>query len=460
MRLSSGIGFHEKEESAMNLPDKWMRLAPEPRELTDGEQWHVFLSYRSVNRSWVLNLYDVLRGVGHKVFLDQCVLTAGDELTRRLEEALETSGAGVLVWSNATRDSNWVRREYEVMEARADENNFRFVPIKLEDARLPAFANSRIFLDFSSYPDGPNGGELLRLLHAVVGKPLSEEAARFANEQDEAAMVAAARIRAAIKNNYPERLVQLFEEDGLSWQTSAALGCKATEGLTKLDRNDEAIRMLEKLEQRFPGAIRPKQLRALALARRGQDGDLLRAQEILGELYESDERDPETLGIYARTWMDRYVESGDPNDLKQSRDLYVEAFQGAQDDYYTGINAAAKSVLVGSDEDLRRAKEYAERVQQIVGTEPHRNDYWMTATVAEVFLIQQKYEEAGRLYEEAVATARSERGSHKTTWKQACRLMEKLQPTAAQRALIRKPFELLPPCDDLEKPAAHPLEPH
>jgi hypothetical protein len=53
-----------KEESAIGFPDKWMRLAPEPRELTNGEQWHVFLSYRSVNRSWVLNLYDVLREVG------------------------------------------------------------------------------------------------------------------------------------------------------------------------------------------------------------------------------------------------------------------------------------------------------------------------------------------------------------------------------------------------------------
>jgi predicted Zn-dependent protease len=272
---------------------------------------------------------------------------------------------------------------------------------------------------------------------------LSEEAARFANEQDEAALVAAARIGAAIKNKYPERLVQLFEEDGLPWQTCATLGCKAAEGLTKLDRNDEAIQMLKKLEQRFPKAIRPRQLRALALARRGRDNDLMDAQEILGELYQRGERDPETLGIYARTWMDRYAKSGDLNDLKQSRDLYADAFDGAQDDYYTGINAAAKSALLGNDEDLKRATEYARRVQQIVGTEPHPGNYWMTATVAEVFLIQKKYEEAARLYEAAVATARAEIGSHRSTWKQACRLMEKLRPTAEARALIRKPFEHL-----------------
>jgi hypothetical protein len=434
----------------MSLPAEWTKFAPKPRELTHDDQWNIFLSYRSVSRTWVLNLYDVLRELGHEVFLDQCVLKAGDELTRRLEEALRTSQAGILIWSKATRDSEWVRREYQVMERQATKKKgFQFVPVKLDDSSLPEFADNRIFLDFATYPDGPNGGELLRLLHAVVGKPLSKEAAHFANEQDEAALVAAARIGAAIKNKYPERLVQLFEEDGLPWQTSAALGCKAAEGLTKLDRNDEAMQMLGKLEQRFPKAIRPQQLHALALARRGHDHDLMQAQEILGELYQRGERDPETLGIYARTWMDRYTQSGDVNDLKQSRDLYVEAFDSAQDDYYTGINAAAKSVFVGSQEDLARATEYAQRVQQIVGAAPHPGDYWMTATVAEVFLIQKKYEEAGALYEAAVATARAEVGSHRSTWQQACRLMEKLHPTVEARALIRKPFGHLPDCDQL-----------
>ncbi|CAH2402735.1 hypothetical protein [Mesorhizobium escarrei] len=53
---------------------------------------------------------------------------------------------------------------------------FRFVPVRLDNAELQDFADLRIFLDFHAYPDGPIGGELLRLLHAVVGEPLSEEA--------------------------------------------------------------------------------------------------------------------------------------------------------------------------------------------------------------------------------------------------------------------------------------------
>jgi TIR domain len=438
----------------MTIPAEWKELAPPPRPLADNEQWNVFLSYRSANRAWVMNLYDVLRRYGHKVFLDQCVLVAGDQLVTRLEDALATSQAGVLVWSNAARDSDWVRREYQVMEQRTNKKKeFRFVPVRLDSGELPEFADLRIFLDFNAHPDGPNGGELLRLLHAVVGQPMSEEAARFALEQDEASKHAAAQIAAAIRNGRPERLKELFNERGLPWRASAVLGCKAAEGLTKLGANDDAIVMLEAIQKEFPRAIRPKQLRALALLRRARDGgperDLLDAQDLLGELYESGEHDPETLGIYGATWMERYKRSNRLTDLKQSRDLYAEAFESARDDYYTGINAAAKSVLIGTEEEISLGAKLALKVQEIVGKDSHRGDYWMTATVGEVLLIQKNYGEAARLYAAAVAMARSETASHKSTWTQACHLMDKLQPSREERALVRKAFEHLPDCDNL-----------
>jgi hypothetical protein len=120
----------------------------------------------------------------------------------------------------------------------------------------------------------------------------------------------------------------------------------------KLKRNADAITILDRARQRFPRAVRPKQLYALALARRSNTDDLDNAQQILGELYESGERDPETQGIYGRTWMDRYALSLDVGDLRQSRDLYAEAFERGPDDYYTGINAAAKNVFLGSAESI------------------------------------------------------------------------------------------------------------
>src|SRR5436305_8015980 len=107
---------HGRRGDTMALSEQWLRLAPKPRPLMGNDKWHVFLSYRSVNRIWVLNLYDVLRQQGFEVFLDQVVLAGGDELIRVLEEGLERSQAGVLVWSAATADSDWVRREYQTLE--------------------------------------------------------------------------------------------------------------------------------------------------------------------------------------------------------------------------------------------------------------------------------------------------------------------------------------------------------
>ncbi|MFL6451375.1 MAG: TRAFs-binding domain-containing protein [Bryobacteraceae bacterium] len=206
---------------------------------------------------------------------------------------------------------------------------------------------------------------------------------------------------------------------------------------------------LRTLFQHPARALRPKQLRALALARQGSPRSLDEAQEILGELYASGQRDPETLGIYGATWMDRYRRSGNLDDLRQSRDLYAEAFDRAPDDYYTGVNAASKSVLLGTEVDLNSADLYAKRVQTIVGTEPVQGDYWMTATVAEVLLIQQKYKDAAEVYAAAVSMARSESGSHQAAWIQACNLMAKLQPVPEDRLLIRAAFAHLPDCQDL-----------
>src|SRR2546428_1541301 len=184
----------------MALSEQWLRLAPKPRALNKGEKWHVFLSYRSVNRIWVLTLYDVLRPQGFEVFLDQVVLTGGDELIRVLEGGLQQSQAGILVWSSSTGESDWVRREYQTLEREARERKgFCFVPILIDASKLPPFAANRVFLDFSSYPDGPNGGELLRLVHAITGQPLGAEAAHFAAEQDAVAKEQANEIGAAVK---------------------------------------------------------------------------------------------------------------------------------------------------------------------------------------------------------------------------------------------------------------------
>jgi tetratricopeptide (TPR) repeat protein len=138
--------------------------------------------------------------------------------------------------------------------------------------------------------------------------------------------------------------------------------------------------------------------------------------------------------------MDRYEADKNVTSLRKSRDLYAQAFDGARDDYYTGINAAAKSVLLGTPADLAKAGEYAARVLEIVGTNPWPGDYWKTATVAEAVLMQKNYAQAAALYQTAVAISPEETGSHGSSWMQASRLMAKLGATPEEIALVQQAF--------------------
>jgi len=420
------------------IPKEWLQHLPQPNPIAAGKKWNVFLSYRSVNRGWVLNLYDVLTELGFKVFLDQYVLKPGDSLAQILEDGLEKSQAGILIWSTTAADSNWVRNEYDVLLNMAtNDAKFRFVPIRIDRTKLPPFANTKLFLDFSEYPDGPNGGDFLRLVYGILGMEMTNEAVHFAWEQDEAAGIANAQIIAAIRNGMPKRLIQLFSEGGLPWKTAASLACKAADGLIKLGYESDALGMLDQIEKQFPKAIRPKQLKALALARSGKPDNLELAQSILGELYARNHLDPETLGIYGRTWMDRYKSSQDLSHLKQSRNYYAEAFERSPDDYYTGINAAAKSIFLG---EIDKGMKYAEEVIKLIGAEPVEKDYWQTATIGEILLMQKKYKEAAEMYQHAIDMAPSESSSHESTYKQAIMLLNKLGANEGEVKFIQDVF--------------------
>jgi predicted Zn-dependent protease len=95
--------------------------------------------------------------------------------------------------------------------------------------------------------------------------------------------------------------------------------------------------------------------------------------------------------------------------------------------------------------ELPAARDYAEKVEKIVGSKKVDGDYWMTATVAEVQLIKQNYPRAAELYQAAVNMAPEEIGSHESTWLQAKRLMAVLKPSQADHDLVAKAFSHLPP---------------
>jgi tetratricopeptide (TPR) repeat protein len=424
------------------MPDlaQWLKLAPRPSALKDGQKWHVFLSYRSVHRPWVIQLYDILRQLGYEVFLDQYILSANDNLVLKLDDGLSKSGSGVLIWSKATADSQWCLDEYSSMVAREKrDKNFHFVVAKLDQGDLPELAVLKIYQDFSDYREGPCGSGLLRLVYGLKDQPLGDEAIRFTESVDEDFRDSLNAIRGAREIGDGAEVVRLAKSETPAWTSSALLPCQAAEGLISLRRYDDALAILNPLEKAFPRSLRPKQLKGLALRRRG---DWKAAQEVLSKLTAAGEMDPETMGIYAATWMDRYAVEKSELSLRKARDLYAQAFLNAPQDFYVGINAASKSVLLGELEDGRN---YAGQVEKIIGDQAKAGDYWATATVAEVQLLKGAYARAAELYETAVLIEPESIGSHETSWRQAQFLMDKLGTPLDERRRIAKVFRHLTP---------------
>jgi len=412
------------------------RFFPDPPELKQGQKWHIFVSYRSLDRPWVLKLYDFLRHLKYQVFVDQFVLNAGAPLASSLADGIDKSAYAILVWSKNYTTSNWTEDEYNALESRRNsDRNFGLGIAKKDMTALSGLLAGRIFADFSEYPEGPCGQALLRLMLGMMGKPLPSEAVQIATEMDSAQQRNLTLIRAARQNDDPDRIIEMAKSQDPAWTTSPMLGCVAAEALIAAERFDAANDILTSLRQRFPGAVRPRQVEGLAAKRRH---DWQAAMRIFGDLYADDFRDPETVGMYAASWMVRYQETGNRLHLLKSRDLYREAFESSSDSY-TGINAATKSLFLGERET---ALQLAARVEALFANKTPA-DYYDQATLAEARLLQGDYAQAARLYTAAVLRAPGETGSHRGTFAQAREIMRFLETPPADREAVERAFSHL-----------------
>jgi hypothetical protein len=363
------------------------------------------------------------------------VLTAAAPLAIALGDALDASAGAIMIWSGSFEDSAWCKQEFAKLEIMQNQNKgFRYVIARIDESEIAGFAAAKLWIDFSQQREGSAGTGLLSLLYGLRDQPLPPEAVKLAAEVDAQKKDGLFSVRAARDAADADALVALAATDDMAWTGSLMLMCAVADGLIAMKKIGEATAVLDRVEAAFPKALRPKQLRGLALARGQQT---MKAQLLLGKLHAAGEIDPETLGLLARTWMDRYNQSGNRLYLLKSRDLYRQGFEAFPTDFYTGINAASKSLLAGEKET---AAQLAAQVQHIVGDKPIANDYWKTATAAELQLLQAKYPEAAALYRAAVVMAPGDTASHESSHTQAKLLSQALGASDQQRALIDAAF--------------------
>jgi len=432
----------------------WLEHCEPPRPRPTGVDWDVFVSYRSLDRSWAIALYDMLTQCGYKVFVDQFVLVAGQGLATQLGENLDRSNSGVLLWSERTADSKWVANELNAMIARqaesgSDPNPFYFVVAMLDLKKPKGIPAGTLYLDFSDYPDGPTGIDIVRLTCGLQGRPLNPPAVARLVSYEKGVMEEPARLRADAKAGRYAAILDRIKSSELAYTTSATIPSVAVDQLIRGKRYDAAFEALDVLLGRFPKSLRLRQLQGLALRRSGKVED---ASYALNLLVEQGHDDPETLGmlgaVYADIW-DARLKAGDAagarDALENSRNLYRQAFQKVPSDTYVGINAASKSALLG---ELDTARSIAADVTKRLGEARAARsgapaaDYWERVSEAEALLVAGNHAEAFRLYHEARVAFQHEKGSIESTATQLGRLLAVLEVPAEISARLKGEFGL------------------
>jgi tetratricopeptide (TPR) repeat protein len=383
-------------------------------------------------------LYDALKLAGWDAFLDQYDLVPGSNLETSLAEALEASSSGVILWSSRTKDSIWCTNERNAMRTlKSRLGTFNYVFAKLDTEPLPLFALADLYIDFEDSPEGPRGVNLLKLMCGMRGISLTPEAVEMAQQVDQDASQILITIKGAVEAENPARLLEIgtSAEPGVLSSPTPVLA--AAEGLISLGKCDKAREVLKHAQAHFPESIRAKQLEGLALRRLEKYQEAI---DVLSELKAAGHQDPETLGILAAAWDGRYQESGKTLHLRKARELYRTAFQSDQTNYYTGINAASKSLFLG--ESLEAAT-LATRVLPLVQHANDGEDFWAGCTLGEVYLLQRDLDSAARQYQRVIDRHPGKVGDLAGTRQQAKRICAALMLSEEDTKKVLAPFELL-----------------
>ena len=208
------------------------------------------------------------------------MLTAAAPLAVSLGEALDASQGAILIWSGKYEDSEWCKEEFAKLEVmQKAKKGFRYVIGRIDESEITGLAAARLWIDFSKQPEGPGGSGLLSLLYGLQGQPLPPAAVKLAAKVDEQMRDGLFRVKACRDAGDGDGLVALTATNEMAWTGSPMLLCAVAEGLIAMKNTPEALKVLDNVEQTFPKAVRPKQLRGLALARTGQT---MKAQLVLG----------------------------------------------------------------------------------------------------------------------------------------------------------------------------------
>lgn len=108
----------------------------------------IFLSYSSLDKPFVRRLSSRLKKDGYDVWLDEKELTPGDKLASELANAIEESIIFIIIISENSIKSKWLKYELELALKRMVENEIRLIPLLKGNIDLPNQLKGLVYADF------------------------------------------------------------------------------------------------------------------------------------------------------------------------------------------------------------------------------------------------------------------------------------------------------------------------
>lgn len=124
----------------------------------------IFLSYSREDVARVRPLAQALESAGHSVWWDQHI-AGGEQFAQAIEQALDTADAVVVVWTDASSRSSWVRDE-----AGSGRDRGRLVPVCLDGCTPPLGFRQFQAIDLRGWNGRANSKALEPLKQAVAAK--------------------------------------------------------------------------------------------------------------------------------------------------------------------------------------------------------------------------------------------------------------------------------------------------
>lgn len=111
----------------------------------------VFISYNHSDSEFVTKLsLDLTMIDGIEVVIDKWEMEIGDSILDYIEESIDESSYLLVILSNKSVNSNWVRTELKYAFYKEREIGHSFIlPVKIEDCKLPIFVIDKVYINLS-----------------------------------------------------------------------------------------------------------------------------------------------------------------------------------------------------------------------------------------------------------------------------------------------------------------------